>query len=414
MKKRNKLIYTVIGLAVIVGALALFPLFSHEESEDSLRAASGSAGRIEDGTGAGDAALAEPDIISIDIACVGDIMAHTSQVQSAAQGDGTYSFADNFEYVKKYIKAADIALCNVETTFGGPPYRGYPAFSSPDALAENLAEAGFDVALTANNHMYDRGGNGIVRTVEVLKDNGFVTTGSTTDGISPRYAVINVKGVDIAVISYTYQTPSPDGGVYLNGVRLSSENSVRINSFGYENIDAELLKIKATVDEAKKAGAEIVVLYYHWGEEYQLSANKWQRYMAEKSVEMMDIDMIFASHPHNLQEAEYVNGVPVFFSMGNFISNQRVETLGADKRYTETGVIAQVKVDYDRANGVIAGTEMSAVPTWVDRYSAGGKTMYSVIPLDDELETNAVLAQSGHLTRAKGALNDANGLLKID
>ena len=90
------------------------------------------------------------------------------------------------------------------------------------------------------------------------------------------------------------------------------------------------------------------------------------------------------------------------------------ETLGADKRYTETGVIAQVKLEYDRANGAVTGTEMSAVPTWVDRYSAGGKTMYSIIPLDDELEDNAVLAQSGHLTRAKGALNDANGLLKID
>ena len=133
-----------------------------------------------------------------------------------------------------------------------------------------------------------------------------------------------------------------------------------------------------------------------------------------KTVEMMDVDVIFASHPHNLQEAEYVGDVPVFFSMGNFISNQRTETLGADKRYTETGVIAQVKLEYDRANRAVTGTEMSAVPTWVDRYSAGGKTMYSIIPLDDELEDNAVLAQSGHLTRAKGALNDANGLLKID
>ena len=197
-------------------------------------------------------------------------------------------------------------------------------------------------------------------------------------------------------------------------MRLSSESSARINSFKYEDIDAELVKIKGVVDEAKAAGAEIVVLYYHWGEEYQLAANEWQRYMAEKTVEMMDVDVIFASHPHNLQEAEYVGDVPVFFSMGNFISNQRTETLGADKRYTETGVIAQVKLEYDRANGAVTGTEMSAVPTWVDRYSAGGKTMYSIIPLDDELEDNAVLAQSGHLTRAKGALNDANGLLKID
>ena len=121
--------------------------------------------------------------------------------------------------IRDSIKAADIALCNVETTFGGPPYSGYPAFSSPDELAKDLADAGFDVAFTANNHMHDRGENGIVRTVEVLKENGFVTTGSTVDGVSPRYAMINVKGVDIGVIAYTYETPSLDGGVYLNGVR---------------------------------------------------------------------------------------------------------------------------------------------------------------------------------------------------
>ena len=422
MRKKNKLIYGVLGLVVIVGALALFPLFSHEgktggdtaPGEHTGSYETGAPGAADGAGGADNAPAAEPDIVSIDIACVGDIMAHTAQVESAARGDGTYSFADNFEYVKKYIKAADVALCNVETTFGGAPYRGYPAFSSPDELAGDLADAGFDVAMTANNHMHDRGESGIVRTVEVLKRSGFVTTGSTADGISPRYAMINVKGVDIAVISYTYETPSPDGGVYLNGVRLSAESSARINSFKYENLDAELVKIKGVVDEAKADGAELVVLYYHWGEEYQTTANKWQRYIAEETVKTMDVDVIFASHPHNLQEAEYVDDVPVFFSMGNFISNQRVETLGADKRYTETGVIAQVKIDYDRANDVVTGTDMSAMPTWVDRYSAGGKTMYAVIPLDGELDGNAVLAQSGHLTRAKGALSDANGLLKID
>ncbi len=71
-------------------------------------------------------------------------MAHITQVQAAALGDGTYSFEKNFEFIKDYITKADIALCNIETTFGGEPYRGYPAFSSPDVLAGDLAEAGFN------------------------------------------------------------------------------------------------------------------------------------------------------------------------------------------------------------------------------------------------------------------------------
>ena len=126
------------------------------------------------------------------------------------------------------------------------------------------------------------------------------------------------------------------------------------------------------------------------------------------------LTLFFGSHPHNLQEAEYIDGVPVFFSMGNFISNQRTETLGAEKRYTETGVIAQVKIDYNKTDNEVVSAAMSAVPTWVDRYSEGGRTVYSIIPLDSALDSNAVLAESGHLTRAKGALEDANGLLKIN
>lgn len=404
--KRNKLIILLIGLVLIVGAILIVPLFSHGEEpvidneQDPLPQ---------------EEQLPPPDeIVTIDISCVGDIMAHSTQLKAAYKDDGTYDFADNFEYVAPYIQAADVAICNVETTFGGEPYTGYPAFSTPDILAKNLKDAGFDVAITANNHMHDRGKNGLTRTLEVLKANGFVTTGSTETGAEPRYAMMNVKGVDVAVIAYTYQTPSLDGGVYINGVNIPSDTAARINSFGYENIDAELQEIKAVVDAAKADGAEIVVLYYHWGEEYQLTANKWQRYIAEQTEALMDVDVIFASHPHNLQEAEYVGDIPVFFSMGNFISNQREETLGAGYKHTETGVIAQVSLEYNITQGVLLGTEMSAIPTWVDRYTSNGQMKYSIIPLDENLDGNAVLAESGHLTRAKGAKEDADGLLGID
>ena len=394
---RKKQICILGCFVLIVGAVAVIPLFSHKgEAEPPAPPA-----------------YTEEKTVTIDIACVGDVMAHTTQVKAAEQGDGTYSFENNFEQVKPYITNADVALCNVETTFGGPPYRGYPAFSSPDVLAEDLADAGFDVAMTANNHMYDRGASGVTRTLEVLKANGFVTTGSTKSAGEPRYAMVNVKGVNIAVIAYTYRTPSPDGGVYLNGVGVSAEAAARINSFGYENLDRDLERVAETVQAARDDGAELVILYYHWGEEYQLSANKWQKYIAEQTVNQMDADVIFGSHPHNLQETAYIGDTPVFYSLGNFISNQRTETLGADKRYTETGAIAQVRIEYNKTEGTVVGTEMSAIPTWVDRYSSGGKTVYMIIPLDEGLDQNAVLAASGHLSRAKGALEDANGILKL-
>ncbi len=400
MTKTKKLIAVLLLAIAVVGGVLLIPLFSHDEKPAY----------------SDDTSQAEPDIITLDIACVGDVMVHSVQIPAALESNGTYSFAENYEYVKDYISKADIALCNVETTFAGAPYAGYPAFSTPEVLAEDLRDAGFDVAMTANNHMMDRGGSGLLRTLDILKAAGFVTTGSVYDSTEPRYAMVNAKGVNVAVIAYTYQTPSPDGSVRINGSVVPNESAQRINSFGYENIDAELEKIKGVVDEARLAGAEIVILYYHWGEEYQLSANRWQYEIAEKTVEMMDVDIIFGSHPHNLQEAVYIDDVPVFFSLGNFISNQRCETLGGEQyKYTETGAIGNVSVEFDRASGEVLGTSMSAVPTWVDKhYEADGTLRYTIIPLDENLSDNEILAVSGYLKRAEGALEDANGLLKLN
>ena len=96
--------------------------------------------------------------IELSIVCVGDVMVHRSQIASQYnREDGSYNYDNNFEYVKKYIEEADLALCNVETTFAGGTPSGYPSFNAPDALADSLARAGFDVAITSNNHLYDKG-----------------------------------------------------------------------------------------------------------------------------------------------------------------------------------------------------------------------------------------------------------------
>lgn len=348
----------------------------------------------------------ENNLVNIEILCVGDIMVHQPQLNAANNGDGTYSFDENFTFVKPYIEKADLAICNLETTFGGEPYTGYPTFSTPDNLAVTLKNIGFDVASTANNHVNDRGLAGIDNTVSVLLSNGFAVTGSRNNTESPRWAESVVKDIRIGTLSYTYQTPSVPGSVSINGNYVSDEVAARLNSFGYEDPDAEIEKIDQQISEMKSAGIDVVVLYLHWGEEYQLTANAYQRYFAEKLASNPDVDIIFGSHPHVLQEMEIYNGrTPVFFSLGNFISNQRTETV--NNRYTETGAIGRVDLVYDTENKCIVKADADAVPTWVEKYSAEGKTRYSIIPLDDNLDSNPVLAASGHLQRAQNAKNDA-------
>lgn len=401
---KNKKIFVLVAaiLIAIVGALAALPLFSNE-----------------DGIPGQGAVKEQDEIVDLQIVCVGDIMAHMAQLHAQQQSDGTYDFSNNFQYVKSYIQAADAALCNVETTFGGTPYIGYPNFSSPDELATALAGAGFDIGITANNHMLDRGRTGLLRTIDVLKKNDLQVTGSREDVGQPRYTIYETdKGIKVAAIAYTYQTPSTDGVVAINGSAIGSETASLINSFSYENIDGVLTQITDTAAQARAEGADIVVVYYHWGEEYQNNANRWQREIAEKTA-VLDVDMIFASHPHNLQESEMITTadgkqVPVFYSIGNFISNQRAESLGSDKAKTEIGCIARVFLTYNKTKKEITSVSMDAIPTWVDRYGSSSKFTYTIVPLDQDLASNATLAVSGHLARAKAALEEANGLLGIN
>lgn len=359
---------------------------------------------------------ASEDTVELEIACVGDIMVHISQVTAALQDDGTYSFAENYAYVKPYIEKADLAICNVETTFGGAPYTGYPGFCSPDELAYDIKAAGFDIVSTANNHMMDKGGEGLLRTIDVLSDAGLKVTGSVSDPSLPKYAMANIKGVNVAVIAYTYRTPLDGGVITINGIKVPDECAVRINSFGYQSLDDDLAKVRNTVAEAKAAGADIVILYYHWGDEYVFSANDRQYEVAQKTADTMDVDVIFGSHPHNLQETTYIGDVPVFFSLGNFISGMRRDTKKSAKfKHCEIGAIGKVSIEYDKASGKIVSTQMSAVPTWVDKYSdENDKIKFVIIPLDKGFEDNEILAYSGHLNRAKVARHYAADLLGFD
>ena len=93
-------------------------------------------------------------IDSISIYFAGDIMQHEAQLKAALRADGTYDYTGCFTQVTPEIEAADIAVCNFETTLGGVPYSGYPQFCSPDELAAAVRDAGFDIFLTANNHWH--------------------------------------------------------------------------------------------------------------------------------------------------------------------------------------------------------------------------------------------------------------------
>jgi poly-gamma-glutamate capsule biosynthesis protein CapA/YwtB (metallophosphatase superfamily) len=256
----------------------------------------------------------QPSGDRISLLFIGDIMGHDEQIWSAENRvTHTYNYDDVFRYIKPVISEADITIANFEVTLAGPPYTGYPQFSSPVELSAACKNAGINYLVTANNHAADRGRNGIINTINRLDSIGIPHTGTFLDSIchdSLTPLLINRNGASIALLNYTYST---------NGIKVPGP--VIVNMLERESITSDIIK-------AKKKKADIIILFLHWGTEYDTIPAKSQTDLAEY-FQSLGVDMVIGSHPHVLQKMVVTKnnitgkeGV-VVYSLGNFVSNQR-------------------------------------------------------------------------------------------
>ena len=256
----------------------------------------------------------------------GDAMQHIAQIESALQTDGTYSYKECFTYVKEEVSEANLAICNLEVTLGGEPYRGYPQFSAPDEFASALKDAGFDILLTANNHCLDRRNKGLIRTLDVLDSLGIAHVGTyrdsaERDSLYPYLTTVN--NITFAILNYTYGT---------NGIPANPPCIVNL-------IDTAQILIDINKARAKKA--DVIIACMHWGDEYVLKQNKTQEQLTDWLIEN-GVDHIIGNHPHVIQPTELrkdkYNGGHHFiaYSLGNYISNMSA-------RNTDIGMSATLR-----------------------------------------------------------------------
>ncbi|MCL1917986.1 MAG: CapA family protein [Peptococcaceae bacterium] len=329
----------------------------------------------------------EPAFVDIDLACVGDILIH-SPIIDAAKTDTGYDFRPIFTYVKPYLEKADLTLANLEGSLGGPSqkYSGYPLFNCPDTIVDALKDAGVDVLNTANNHCFDSGEEGFFRTIDTVRGKGLGLIGTRKIKQEPSYDIKTVKGLSVGIISFGYASYI-DSGLNINGNPAPASIVNLLNFLDYTRLDSELEKLRTTVAAARTDGAQIIIVHMHWGEEYQLHSHSLQQRAAQELANLK-VDVIFGSHPHVLQEATYVaaasldHKTPVYYSLGNFISNQRVETL--NNINTEHGLIAQITLRHhsDGRNEIL---NSSYIATWVNK-KTGAKTLYEIIPVAQALD----------------------------
>lgn len=195
----------------------------------------------------------------LSIVFAGDIMGHDAQIIGAWDDSlRKYNYEPTFRFVTDYISAADIAVGNLEVTLAGKPFKGYPQFSSPDELAIEAKNAGFDVMVMANNHCLDRGKKGMIRTHKMLDSLGFLYTGTFLhDSTREKYypLIVEKNNIRLALLNYTYGT---------NGLKVDTP-------FVVNRLDTA--QIHADLDKAKLANPDFIIVLTHWGIEYERDEN---------------------------------------------------------------------------------------------------------------------------------------------
>lgn len=311
---------------------------------------------------------------SATIISVGDIMFHDTQLIAAYDKESRkYDFSNVFEYVKKYIKDADIAIGNFETVTAGKEhgFRGYPRFNSPIETLIALKNTGFDILTTANNHSFDMGKEGVIETIENIEKIGLKSVGTYKDK-NKTYLIKDINGIKIGFLSYTY-------GV--NGYRnIKDREDLK---YLIDLIDEDV--IKKDISNIENLGSDLVVVFMHWGLEYNRKPSEYQKELANKMFDW-GADIILGSHPHVIQQSEtlIINDETKFiiYSMGNFISNQRRETLrNNNKIFTEDGVM--IKIHIEKINSKTKISNIEYIPTWVNREKVNDKYKYEIIPINN-------------------------------
>lgn len=331
------------------------------------------------------------------ISATGDILMHMPCIDGGKNSDGSYSFDHYFKYLKDYVAQADYAVANLETTLAGLDngykYSGYPAFNCPDGIVTTLKNVGFDMLLTANNHCYDTRSKGYHRTQQVVKDAGLEHIGTVPDEQTPQYLVKEINGIRIGMVCYTYEDNSDPNVVAPNGISMKDSDESLINSFNVNDLDTFYKRIEGQIEEMNAQGAEALMLYIHWGVEYELTENKTQNAIAQKMCDL-GIDVIVGGHPHVIQPMELLTSTSdenhktlCLYSTGNALSNQRRSLMRLDTGHTEDGIIFNITFA-KYSDGTVRVEDASVLPTWINKYKSAstGKDVYEIYPLDLQIE----------------------------
>ena len=308
-----KLLFAFIAIASLAIIVFILNIPSIINNENKLLTKNGSTTEQNSSTIAED-----KEVHTARITASGDMLYHDIVYGSAFDGQ-TYDFKNDYEQITPLVSSADLALGDFEGTINPDrPLAGYPIFNAPEEVVQSIKDAGYDVLDLAHNHILDTGISGLKYTATAFRKAGLDIFGVKVD---PNEGILvkEVNGIKVAILGFSYG---------FNGI----EASISQEDYNNHLYDLNMDKVKEQIKMIE------------WG-----------------------ADVIFGGHPHVAEPTETIekDGQKKFiiYSMGNLLSNQRIETL--DNIWTERGVIMDITIQKEGNQTTL--TSVQAHPTWVSR-----------------------------------------------
>jgi len=290
--------------------------------------------------------------VSFTAAFTGDILVHSPLWKQAARNAGGVGldFRPMLAPLEPMLDSVDLAVCHLETPIApsGEAPSTEPRYGVPVEVADAIAAAGYDRCSTASNHTADRGAAGIDRTVAALEAVGVGQSGMARTPAEIEPHVFDVHGVRVSHLAYTFS---------FNGLSLPPGEEWR-------SAVTDPVRIVADATDARRRGAQVVIVSLHWGAEASSVITVEQRRVAEAVTASGQVDLIVGHHAHVLQPIEQINGVWVVFGLGNVLSNHPAGPSWPASSQDAAVVETRLTVG---SNGHVVVDRPVVRPTWVDK-----------------------------------------------
>ncbi|MCS7184278.1 MAG: CapA family protein, partial [Patescibacteria group bacterium] len=228
-----------------------------------------------------------------------------------------------FKNISDYLNSFDYVVVNLEGPVSsiGKNMGNLYSFRMEPKILEALNKSNIKVLNLANNHIWDYGKEAFNDTLKNLKENNFYYFGSGINEIEAYSGIILEKSeTKIGLISFTE---------FLKNIQA------KINKEGIAYLEEKLFE--KYIKEIKKK-VDILVVNFHWGEEYKYEPNERQKYFAKKAIDL-GADLIIGHHPHIVQRIEKYKDKFIFYSLGNFIFDQNFS------KETMKGGLVEVEIE---------------------------------------------------------------------